>query len=302
MKYTLTTTGCCTAALAVFSLMAGAEPDASVPGTIPCADPAADIELALISKTGPSAGRVRITAVVKNLGNAAWTATSPSHHLQMVLTHRDNGARLEGEPAQPAIAIRHLAPGQQYRIDHQLDWEAGKHAVYPRFLARFSDAGQVAARPTLPGPDCRSDNNRREITAVDIDKLFQPVVPPQPLKVDSYRLLGGIGVNTVETRLVYRRSAANVAKLTASMAAPYTGTSDDVPLSEDSGTAKISVHIPCDAPETPGANPSPVTITYRLWGTLGLPGGAGWMPGFSVEQSIPYRELCGPVPADNSKP
>lgn len=300
MKYALTITCCCAAVLLVFSLVAeGAV--SSAPGAIPCADPAADIELALISKTGPSAGRVRITAVVKNLGNAAWTATSPSHHLQMVLARRDDGARPEGEPLQPAIAIRQLLPGQQYRIDHQLDWEAGKHAAYPRFLARFSDAGQAAARHTPLRPDCRPDNNRREITVADIDKLFQPPAPPL-LKIESYRLLGGVGVNTVETRLVYRRVAANVAKLTASVAAPYTGTSDDVPLSGDSGTAKIRVHIPCDAQETPGTNPPPVTITCRSWSTLGLLGGSGWVPGFSVEQSIPYRELCGPGPAGNSKP
>jgi hypothetical protein len=203
---------------------------------------------------------------------------------------------------QPAIAIRQLAPGQQYRIDHQLDWEAGKHAAYPRFLAQFSDADQAGARAASYRLDCRPDNNRREITAADIDKLFQPPAPAQPLKVESHRLLGGIGVNTVETQLAYRRDAANVAKLTASVAAPYTGTSDDVPLNGDSGTAKIRVHIPCDAPETPGANPPAVTITYQLWGTLGLPGGAGWVPGFSVEQSIPYRELCGPGPADILKP
>lgn len=288
--------------MCVFSLMAEGWAASSAPGAPPCADPAADIELALISKTGPAAGRVRITAVVKNLGSAAWTATGPSHHLQMVLARRDSGARPEGTPVQPAIAIRHLAPGQQYRIDHQVNWEAGGHAVYPRFVARFSEAGQAGARPTSFRPDCRSDNNRREITAADIDRLFQPAAPPPPLKVVNHRLLGGIGVNTVETQLAYRRDTANVAKLTASVAAPYTGTSDDVPLNEGSGTAKIRVHIPCDAPETPGTNPSPVIITYRLWGTLGLPGGAGWVPGFSVKHPIPYRELCGPGPADIVKP
>lgn len=286
----------------VFSLMAEGWAASTAPAAIPCADPAADIELALISKTGPSAGRVRITAVVKNLGSVAWTATSASHYLQMVLTRRDDGTRPEGEAVQPAIAIRQLAPGQQYRIDYQTGWDADIKASRPRFIAHFFDAGQAGAHSATPRNDCRSDNNRREITAADIDKLFQPAAPPQPLRVESHRLLGGIGVNTVETQLVYRRDAANVAKLTASVAAPYTGTSDDVPLSGDSGTVKTRVHIPCDAPKTAGANPPPVTITYRLWGALGLPGGAGWVPGFGVEQSIPYRELCGPGSADNSKP
>lgn len=284
--------------LAVFSLVAGAEPGASAPGLSSCADPAADVELALISKTGPTSGRVRITAVVKNLGNAAWNATSPSHHLQMVLARRDNGSRPDGEPVQPAIAIRQLAPGQQYRIDYQTDWDTDKKAPQPRFIVRFSDSGQPGTGPANYRPDCRSDNNRTEIIAADIDKLFQPAAPPQPLKVESYRLLGGIGVNTVETQLAYRRGMTNTGKLTATAAAPYAGTSDDAPLNGDSGMVKIRVHIPCDAKETPGTNPPPVIITYRLWGTLGLPGGSGWVPGFGLEQSIPYRELCGPGPAD----
>ncbi|BAV32463.1 hypothetical protein SCL_0139 [Sulfuricaulis limicola] len=298
MKYVLTATACAAAVLAVFSPVAGAETGASVSGAVPCADPAADIELALISKSGPGTGRVRITGVMKNLGTVAWTATGPSHHLQAVLARQDAGTQPDGEPVQPAIAIRELAPGRQYRIDYQTDWDAGRKAPPPRFILRFFDAGRIGTRPDNYHPDCRADNNRKEITAADIDKLFQPAAPPPPLKVESYRLLGGIGVNTVETQLVYRRGMTHTGKLAATVAAPYAGASDDAPLSGNSGTVKIRVHIPCDARETPGTIPPPVTITYRLWGTLGLPGGSGWVPGFSLDQSIPYRELCGPGPAD----
>ena len=291
MNYASTTTGCCAAVLLVLSMVAeGAV--SSAPGAIPCADPAADIELALISKSGPGSGRVRITGVVKNLGNAAWVATSPSHRLQVVLAQRNSKARPEGEPVQPAIAIQQLAPGQQYRIDHQVDWETAKHASYPRFIVRFFDSGQVGARPAAYSLDCRSANNRKEITAADINWLFQPAAPEKPLKTQSYRLLGGVGVNTVETQLAYNRSSANAGKLTASVAAPYSGTSDEVPISGKSGTAQIRVHIPCDVNETSDPNARPVTITYQLWGSLSLPGGSGWVPSFSVEQSIPYRAFC----------
>ena len=81
------------------------------------------------------------------------------------------------------------------------------------------------------------------------------------------------------------------------MAAPYSGTSDEVTISGKSGTAQIRVHIPCDVKETSDPNARPVTITYQLWGSLSLPGGSGWVPSFSVEQSIPYHELCGYSPA-----
>jgi hypothetical protein len=295
VKYALTTTGCCAAVLLIFSLVAE-DAASSAPGATPCADPAADIELALISKSGPTAGRVRITGIVKNLGTVPWTAMSPSHSLKVVLAQRNSKARPDGEPVQPAIAIRQLAPGQQYRIDHQVDWEAVKHASYPRFIVRFSDPGQAGARPAAYRLDCRSANNRKEITAADINKLFQTAAPEKPLKAQSSRLLGGIGVNTVETELVYHRNSAYTGKLTASVAAPYSGTSDEVPISGKSGTAQIRVHIPCDVKAASGRDARPVTITYRLWSSLGLPGGSASAPSFSIKQSIPYHELCGPGP------
>lgn len=299
MKQTLTTTGC-SAALLVFSLTAEAQSTISAPAATPCADPAADIELALITKSGPGAGRVRITGIVKNLGNAAWVATSPSHRLQIVLARRSSGAPLDGEPVQPAIAIQQLAPGQQYRIDYQTDWDTNKKDSRPGFMVRFFDSGRTGNGSVSSRVDCRSDNNRKEIAAADIDRLFQPAVPDKPLQLQSYRLLGGIGVNSVETQLAYVRSSSNPGKLTASVAAPYTGTSDEVQINGNNGSTKIRVHIPCDVKETPDPNLRSVTITYRLWGSLSLPGGSGWVPSFSIEQSIPYRALCGPDATGNT--
>ena len=300
MKQTLTTTGCSAVLLLVFSLTAEAQTAVSAPAAALCTDPAADIELALISKSGPIAGRVRITGIVKNLGNAAWVAASPSHRLQLVLARRNSEAQSDGEPVQPAIAIQQLAPGEQYRIDYQTNWDTDKKDSRPGFIVRFFESGQVGARPASSRPDCRSDNNRKEIAAADIDRLFQPAEPEKSLKAQSYRLLGGVGVNTVETQLAYNRSSSNAGKLTASVAAPYAGTSDEVPINGSSGTAKIRVHIPCDMKETSDPIAQPVTITYRLWGSLSLPGGSGWVPSFSVEQSIPYRALCSPDATGNT--
>lgn len=285
--------------LAAFCCAAAAAPAASPAATSPCADPAADIELALIARTGPGAGRVRITAVVRNLGGAAWTAAGPAHHLQMELARRDAGTPPEGKPVQPAVAIRQLAPGEQYRIDYQTDWNADVKASRPRFIARFFETGRTGD-PAVPRHDCRTDNNRREIAVADIDRLFQ-AAPESPLSLRSFRLLGGVGVNTLEAHLAWRRGPARAGKLSASVAAPYAGIADEVPLEGDGGTAKIRVHIPCDAGQTPGPRPAPVVITYRLWSTLGLPGGAGWVPGFSVEHAIPYHELCGPAAGDASR-
>lgn len=263
----------------------------SVPAS--CADPAADIEVALVSKTGPTTGRVRITGIVRNLGSAAWDATTPSHRLQMVLAKRNSEAHPNGDPLEPPVAIAHLSPEQQYRIDHQMNWDANKNTLYPKFIVWFSDSGQVGAYPVSYSPDCRSDNNRKEITAADINKLFVSLPSAgQPLKVQNYRLLGGMGVNTVEAILAYDRSSAAAGKITASVAAPYSGSSDEVPIAGNSGTAKIRVYIPCDNQDASSIPLRPVVITYRLLSSLNLPGGSNWVVSFSAEQPIPYRELC----------
>ncbi len=263
----------------------------SVPSS--CADPAADIEIALVSKTGPTTGRVRITGIVRNLGSAAWAATTPSHRLQMILAQRNSDVQANGEPVEPPIAIAQLLPDQQYRIDHQINWDASKSTLYPKFIVWFSDSGQVGAYPVSYNPDCRVDNDRKEITAADINKLF--VSPPsagQPLKVQNYRLLGGVGVNTVEAILAYDRSSAAAGKIIASVAAPYSGTSDEVPIAGSSGTVNIRVHIPCDNIDASSLPLRPVVVTYRLLSSLSFPGGSNWVVSFSTEQLIPYRELC----------
>jgi hypothetical protein len=297
MKYLLTTTGCCAAMLAAFSLGAEAADSSSTPASITCADPAADIEMTLISKTGPATGRVRITGVVKNLGTATWIATSPSHRLQMVLAQKDSEANPPGNPVQPPIAIAQLSPGQQFRIDHQMNWDTSKSPSYPRFIVKFSDSGRIGAYPARYHPDCRTDNNRKEVTAADVNKLFGPAAPSgKPLTVQSYRLLGGVGVNTVEALLGFSKTSAASGKITTSVAAPYRGTSDEVPIEGNSGSARIRVHIPCDIQNASTVPSRPVDITYRLWGSLGLPGNSRWVVSFSTEQSIPYSELCDATP------
>ena len=292
MKRALTTSGCCAIFLAAFSLAAEAAPRSSVSSPAPCADPAADIEIALVSKTGPTSGRVRITGIVKNLGSAAWTATSSTHRLQMVLAQKNSDAHPNGAAVEPPVAIAQLAPGQQFRIDHQIDWEVKAKASYPGFVVHFSNVGRIGAAPASLHLDCRADNNRKEITPADINRLFGPSPPSgAPLSIQGYRLLGGVGVNTVETTLVYNRASDTAGKLTAAVAAPYSGVAEEVPISGKTGSARIRVNVPCERQD--GSDPAPkLTVTYRLWGSLGQPGAANWVAGFSTRHSIPYGEIC----------
>lgn len=240
-----------------------------------------DIEVSLVSKTGPTTGRVRVTGVLKNLSHTAWTAPSPKQRLQMVLARKNSEQQSNGDAVQPAIGITQLAPGQQYRIDHQMAWDV--NASNPKFIVRVSNIG------------CRVDGSHKEISAAEINKLFVASSSPsatQPLKVQSYRLLGGVGINTVEATLVYRKASSAAGKLTASVAAPYSGISDEIPIAGNHGAVKIHINIPCDFKITSKLTPPPITITYRLWGSLSLSGSSSWVAGFSTQQVISYNELC----------
>jgi hypothetical protein len=296
MKHLLTVTGCIAALLAAFSFGVSAAELAAAPAAVACADPAADIELALVSKTGAASGRVRVTGVVKNIGTATWSA-APGHYLQMVLAMSDSAAQPQGKPVAPPIAIRQLSPGQQFRIDHQMDWDASVALSYPRFVVMFSEAGQGGTHSAQHSTDCRADNNRKEITPADIQKLFMTSVPSsKSIVLQSYRLLGGRGINTVEATLVYNRTSPSAGKITAAVAAPYSGTADETLITGNTGTARIQVHIPCDSQHASAQAARPVEITYRLWGSFILPGGSSsWVAGMNTVQSIAYSELCGIV-------
>ena len=128
---------------------------------------------------------------------------------------------------------------------------------------------------STPSPTVRivvKKNNRREISAADINKLFGPrPLAGQPLIAQSYRLLGGAGVNTVETMLAYNKTSPAAGKISASVAAPYRGIADEVAITGNTGSAKIRVQIPCDHNDISGVPSRPVAIAYRLWNSLGLP-------------------------------
>ena len=174
-----------------------------------------------------------------------------------------------------------------------MDWNANNPGTYRQYIVYLSESGKVGGYSAHYRPDCRADNNRKEISAADINNLFNPAPSSgKPLEAQGYRLLGGVGGNTVESTLVYKKTSSAAGKITASVAAPYSGIADEVPVTGNTGNAIIRVRIPCDREPPPGLPSRPVAITYRLWNSLGQPGTSRWVAGFSTEQSIPYATLC----------
>jgi hypothetical protein len=161
-------------------------PGPALPRQPQCADPAVDIRLLLLSKTAANKGRVRVTGVVTNAGATTWIATTYTHRLRSVLAVKAN----ESYPLGTPVATRDLSDlgaGQSVTLDYEIDWEAKANAQYPKFMIRFNETGQVDYQKfPLYRPDCRTDNNVKQISAVDINALFGPLpTPPAPLKIQN---------------------------------------------------------------------------------------------------------------------
>ncbi len=283
--------GFCSIIASAMSVAAGKATKA--PARTQCADPAVAMEATLVSKSGPGMGRVRISGTAKNLGSTAWVPTSSGQRLQLVLTAQRSAMQSAGEPVEPAVEIARLAPGQQFKIDHQTNWETGMNQTFPKFRIELYETGKRGPLPKAYHPDCQSKNNSKEIAAADIDSLFQaPVSAAGPLTVHGYHLFSAGGNTIVETRLAYQRSSSGAGRLTASVAAPYVGTAEPAPISGRSGSATIRVEIPCSQVLLNHVS-APLTITYRLWGSLSKPGEtSSWVGSFSTAHAISYQELC----------
>lgn len=149
-----------------------------VPAQPLCADPAADIQVHLLNTTSPGKGRVRISGVLTNIGQTPWIATSYTHRLRAVLSIKLSEATPHGTP----VASRNVAPlavGQQERLDYEMDWEVKPNARYPKFVMRLDETGQAQYdKHPLYKPDCRNDNNVKQITAAELNALFGNVSAP----------------------------------------------------------------------------------------------------------------------------
>lgn len=274
--------------------VAPAAPLTAVPVQPRCADPAADIRVELLSKTAATSGRVRITGVLRNAGAAAWVPSKYGHRLVAVLAIKTSEAQPNGTPVVSGLSIDGLAPGQERRISYETNWEAKYGAQYPKFLMRFhhSVIPDYSARPGYD-PNCRSDNDRKEIAATVVAALFGPLTPPPPpLRAVSHRMSGG----DLEAVLAFAKDGDSAARIRTG-AVPR-GTADEVAVSGRSGTATVRVRGVCTG--TPAGT---LQLTHELVVTAGFgPLGSATVSVGSLEQRLSLAALCLAQPAVPSAP
>lgn len=145
-----------------------------------CADPAADIQVHLLSKTDATHGRIRVTALLKNVGATPWTSTSYTHRLNGILGMKYNEQSYNGQAMAPPHPVTVLGAGQQVIVlEREMNWTAQYNTQYPKFVARTIESGQADYTKTPQEKlNCRADNDRKEIGTAEVNKLFGDVPPP----------------------------------------------------------------------------------------------------------------------------
>ncbi len=276
-------------------------PMTAVPMSPGCADPAVDIGVQLLSKTSATQGRIRITAVVKNEGQVAWTATSYTHYLNGLLTGKYNEQNYNGQPLEPAHKINGLGVGQQVTLTHEMNWTAQQNALYPKFIMRVSDAGQADYSKTAKEKlNCRTDNDRKEIDAGEGNKLFGDIPPPPaPLTIQSYKTELGAVIASIH----YNRAADGVARIRGGVEPPHSGKAAEVSINAKTGTVNVRVGVTCatggdgkgekNVGEKGFVKAEGVKLSYGLSESLSAgPLGSSWVPAGAVSHVVPYAKIC----------
>jgi len=155
----------------------GQVPQAQVPGpkvkpTIPlpvkeCRDPAAQsLTFVVLSRDAahPTRGRIRVTGVIRNIGNAEFV--SDPRQAKALLAETPPG----GHPTVRAEqAIARLAPGASLTLNYETTWDTARE--FPsKFTLRVDYDPDILSDANRKNDDCNSNNNSRELSGEQINR------------------------------------------------------------------------------------------------------------------------------------
>jgi len=131
-----------------------------------CRDPAAvSLTFQVLSRDRayPTQGRIRLTGVVKNVGNVAFESDPRQASAQ--LTEQSPGGR-------PAIRaqqdIANLAPNATITLTYELAWDTAREFP-PTFTLLLSYDPDIYLDANKKNDDCNQNNNKKELTGAAIN-------------------------------------------------------------------------------------------------------------------------------------
>ena len=137
------------------------------PGRPLCPDPAVrDISFALIARTGPYKGQVRITGLAKNLGGLY---SSRPNQQRVQLTEDDRVVAQKDFPV--------LASGEELTLVYEREWNAyvppGSVSVFPVYKLQILYDPDIASDGNPRNDDCSGGNNFLQRSGSDIQNFFK---------------------------------------------------------------------------------------------------------------------------------
>ncbi|MBW1743833.1 MAG: hypothetical protein JRJ47_10475 [Deltaproteobacteria bacterium] len=136
--------------------------------TCPGPDPAATIKVEIISRDEHGhGGRVRITAIAKNVGGADFTSGQGQQSVQL---WEDVPGVNERQPVKTK-EFQNLAKGAKIRISIERDWTASTE--FPAsYEARISYDPDILADGNDNNNDCNMNNNKKRTDGTKIGAMF----------------------------------------------------------------------------------------------------------------------------------
>jgi hypothetical protein len=132
-----------------------------------CRDPAAQsLTFRIISKDSlhPTQGRIRITGVVKNIGNVAFESDPRQASAQLL--EESPGARAVVKTQQN---IARLEPNATITLNYETSWDTAREFP-PKYVLLLSYDPDIYNDANKKNDDCNPDNNRKELSGEQINR------------------------------------------------------------------------------------------------------------------------------------
>ena len=133
-----------------------------------CRDPAAQsLDFQVLSRgLHRTEGRIRITGVVKNVGNAVFESDPRQATVALYETHPGAQGTIK---AQQSIA--RLAPNATITLNFERDWSIAAEFP-PTFALLISYDPDIYLDANKKNDDCNRNNNKKELSGAEINRLW----------------------------------------------------------------------------------------------------------------------------------
>lgn len=137
-----------------------------------CPDPAVqNIDFKIVSKRSQFSGKVRITGVIKNVGSEPYISAPERQSVYLYEVPIGGTPKLVAKKN-----FQNLNPGQVVTVSYERNWDAASPSegeFPPSYRLVIAYDPDITKDGNPKNDDCNSNNNQKERSGADINKLFK---------------------------------------------------------------------------------------------------------------------------------